>query len=607
LQLKRPPPPPTGGQPTPFFRAQKSTTCRPFANRVLRVARLRPKIRGQNTIINYDKRGRAVLIVAALLLITTDVMVPKVLKLYNTYSRCIKEARLSNNQLIQTTRCTGATPTQASLYICGPTVYSESHLGHALTYTRADLFRRVLKSLFGLQLTTVMNITDIDDKILAKTKETHGSTPPGTTNPSEHPFNQVAQKYYKSFVDDMKYIRVLPPDLTIKVSNQVNLIANYVRNLETAGHAYLAPNGDVYFDVSSVPNYKGRIDERRDKNQLASDVKRDIRDFALWKAAKPGEPIWSYKSDVTGREIRGRPGWHVQCSAICSAIFGDQLDFHYGGKDLIFPHHYNEQACCCAFHRLDTSKDFHVWSKNWLHSGHLVLRDEKMSKSLGNVVDIRTFINETSINALRLLCIATHYRADVNFDSDLLSNMRSLDHRISAFISYVNDEMSKINETQLDDLERAHVIDLEGAVHKVREDISDGVCEDFDLSKGLHSILDLSKVVYGAGSGNLKPIDIVRIRHMLVDWCSMCGLEYGSTKEALDDQALLKLIREFRQETRDLVVHEMRRRKERAEGRHDGGPQAEDDNSFLESLLINCDRVRARMNELGFVIRDKKT
>uniref|UniRef100_A0A6G1SMZ8 Cysteine--tRNA ligase n=1 Tax=Aceria tosichella TaxID=561515 RepID=A0A6G1SMZ8_9ACAR len=538
----------------------------------------------------------------------------KILRLYNSYSRCIKDAKLANGQLIESLKCNTATPTQASLYICGPTVYSESHLGHALTYVRADLFRRVLKSLFGVRLTTVMNITDIDDKILAKTRDelpdemtSHNTT----TEPADHPFNRISEKYYKSFVADMDYVHVTPPDITVMVSKQVNLITSYIRRLERTGHAYLASNGDVYFDVSTLANYEGRIDLRNDnRSQTDLSGKQDIRDFALWKAAKPGEPAWLYESELTGKTVPGRPGWHVQCSAICSAIFGNCLDFHYGGKDLIFPHHYNEQACCCAYHNLNTSKNFHVWSENWLHSGHLVLRDEKMSKSLGNTVGIRKFINETSVNALRLLCVASHYRADVVFNSELLSSMRSLDHKISAFISYISDELTKIsNAPQLDnfncDHETTTTVDLEVAAHKVRDDILTGVCDDLDLAKGLHSILELSKVIYNA---NLRPKDVVMVWHLLVDWSSMCGLDYVATNRSHRDQVLINLVRDFRQDIRDMVIERMKRKRAQAtKEAHVVASGDDDDDAFLKNLLANCDNARARMDEFGFVIRDKKS
>ena len=458
--------------------------------------------------------------------------------------------------------------------------------------------------MFGIRLITVMNITDIDDKILdrAKVEIQNGTeTTEHSTEPNKHPFNRISERYYKSFLDDMNHVRVAPPDITIMVSKQIKLITDYIKHLEKTGHAYLeSSSGDVYFDVSSLPNYKGRVDERNVGQSQTS--KRDIRDFALWKAAKPDEPVWYYKSEKTNTLVPGRPGWHVQCSAICSAIFGKQLDFHFGGKDLIFPHHYNEQACCCAFHQLDTSKDYHVWSENWLHSGHLVLKDEKMSKSLGNVVGIRKFINETSVNALRLLCVASHYRADVAFDEELLDRMRSLDHKLSAFISYMFDQLTKSSQSSLDSIQEGQHLDLEAEARKVRDDILTGLCDDFDLAKGLNSILELSKIVYNAGSTSLKPKDTVLIWHLLVDWSSMCGLDYGTTRGDLaNDQVLINLVKDFRQETRDLVIERIKRKNSL------GKCDQEEDDCFLESLLANCDRVRARMDELGFVIRDKKT
>lgn len=538
----------------------------------------------------------------------------KVLRLYNSFTRSINEVKL-NGKTLSAKNWDGRI--NGSFYICGPTVYSDSHLGHAITYTRADLFRRIMKSIFSVDLTTVMNVTDIDDKILAKASEEETnnirsvSRDAGYTGleassePSNHPFSRVSERYHKSFLEDMRFIRVNPPDITIKVSQQISLIVNYIQKLEEAQHAYIAKNGDIYFNVRSVASYAGRIDGRKDINPDQSSAgggnfKQDIRDFVLWKAAKPNEPIWLYKSRVTGKEIPGRPGWHVQCSAISSAIFGDKLDFHFGGKDLIFPHHYNEQACCCAYHDLDTSKGLHVWCSNWLHSGHLILRDEKMSKSLGNVLGIRNFINATSVNALRLLCVTSHYRADVNFNEDLLQSMQSLNHKISAFCSYLSDELRRLCESSLPTDVNSSVdeVNLDANIREVHEEVVAGICDDFDLERGLKSILDLSKCVHNVGANRMRLQDLVSTRHILRDWCTMCGLDYGPLGETHDEH-LVKLVGDFRQTIRLLVVDELSRMKKNKIESQEA--------TCLESILESCDKVRSQMDASGFVVRDKKT
>lgn len=557
----------------------------------------------------------------------------KILRLYNTFVRNINEVQLNGKLL----KAGNDEVKHGSLYICGPTVYSDSHMGHAITYVRADLFRRLMKSVFNVRLTTVMNITDVDDKILAKAQEELGKAESNDANslrssndaiageksdtdkanrsranytePGRHMFNKISEKYHRSFLKDMELIRVRPADLTIKVTKQIPLIIDYIKKLEQRNHAYIAENGDIYFSVASVAGYEGRVDDRKSAESF-DPSKRDKRDFVLWKAAKPNEPVWMYKSDVTGKSVPGRPGWHVQCSAISNLIFGDKLDFHYGGKDLIFPHHYNEEACCCAYHNLDTSKTMHVWSRNWLHSGHLILREEKMSKSVGNVIGINNFINSSSVNALRLLCITSHYRSNVDFSQDLLDNLKSLDHKLKAFTSYLNEEILRHqNETFLpiscEELspedKMAEVCDYNDSdvslsISRTHEDIIEGTCDDLDLDKGLQSILNLARLIYSKGSGRVKAQDLVAAMDLLKDWCETCGLEYDLL-EAPQDELLVELMQSYRQNVRSLVVNELRNKQ----------PNESSRQILLKSLLTECDNVRARLDELGLVIRDKKT
>ena len=397
----------------------------------------------------------------------------------------------------------------------------------------------------------------------------------------------------------MKIIRVEPPDLTIRVSKHIPSIIKYINQLERDGFAYLTPKGDIYFHTGSIQSYTGRTRAEEEERKNPDEFKKDPRDFVLWKASKSDEPVWHYRSVSTGQDVPGRPGWHVQCSAISSAVFGRDLDFHYGGNDLIFPHHYNEEACCCAYHGLDTSKSLHAWSKHWLHSGHLVIKDLKMSKSLGNVVPIRSFVDDSSVNALRLMCIANHYRANVNFNEQLLSNLKSLDHKIGAFVSYLSEGLNRIRDEGF--ANNASVEDdqnLEGLLEKTHEEILDGVCDEFDLDRGLTSIIELTKVVYGKGWENIGARNLAETWQLLNNWCRVCGLEYGPMS-GTHDEALVDLIRDFRQKVRLLALEESRSFKQ---AKHVGSGSQ----SFV-SLLKECDSVRAKLDELGYVGRDEKT
>lgn len=511
-----------------------------------------------------------------------------ILTLYNTFTKSLKHVELSGKLVRAASQ---PSTLYGSLYICGPTVYADSHIGHALTYIRTDLFRRIMKNYLNINLLTVMNITDIDDKILNEVQKTLKPGESVTSEPSAHPFRKISERYYKSFCDDMKKIRVQPPDLTYKISNHVNMITDFVRRLETAQCAYTTSCGDVYFSVKSVPNYIGRQDPRASKTDIGE--KRDPRDFVLWKATKPGEPVWHYESS-DGRDIPGRPGWHVQCSAIASSVFGSKLDFHFGGKDLIFPHHYNEEACCCAYHQLDTNNSLHVWVEHWLHTSHVIYKDSKMSKSIGNVMSIKNFIDRASINALRLLCILHHYRTDVVFSEDELEKVKTLDHRISAFISFMHEKMNSVVAGNSDEV--VDSVSREALINDTHQEIMYGVCDDFDLHRGLVSIQELIKHVNSAGIDHLTIKDVVCIWYLLKDWCDACGLEYGPISGTCDE-SVLELLKSFRQQVRNWALTEIRNAPKSDTGTREG----------LVKLLNCCDDARRRADEAGYVLTDGKS
>lgn len=567
-----------------------------------------------------------------------------VLKLYNNFTKSLNPVRLAG-ELVTPAKFNTSKQTYGSFYICGPTVYSDSHLGHAITYVRADLFRRWMKSLFNVKLITVMNITDVDDKIIESVNKQQSSFSNDTFeegkqkqlshDPASHPFNKLADKYYKSFLDDMAALGVLPADLSVRISRQVPLIVDFIRQLESTGNAYIVPSGDVVFRVNSIPTYKGRIDMRNAQSsgieshapsdhqeealKLMRDSKTDPRDFILWKPAKANEPVWNYRSSVTNQVIPGRPGWHVQCAAIASSVFGQNLDFHYGGKDLEFPHHYNEEACCCAFHQLDASKTLHVWSKNWLHSGHLVVRDTKMSKSLGNMILIKDLIRETSVNVLRLLCIYSHYRSDLDYSQDLVDKVKACDHKLSAFSSFLKDTLkAKASETlpywdpadptedfsQHDD----DFDDISKDIFQTKEQILEGICNDFSLDIGLQAILDLSRRMYYQNVSDLQVQDVVAASTLLQDWCDTCGLQYGlQANTATGDSAaasadiLLDLLSDFRHHVRLEALAGLKNIK----GTYGGDLQMA--KRSMTSLLGKCDDLRSNLDQLGIVLRDPKS
>src|SRR5512143_2511276 len=254
-------------------------------------------------------------------------------------------------------------PGKVRFYACGPTVYDHAHVGHARSYVVWDVVVRHLRAR-GLEVTYVRNFTDVDDKIIKRANE-RGEDPVA-----------LADRFARAFDEDMDALGTLRPDVAPNVSDHVPQIVALIEILISKGFAYPASNGDVYYSVRKFPDY-GRL-ARRNLDDLLSgarvepgEAKRDPLDFALWKAAKPGEPSWESPWG------RGRPGWHIECSAMTLAHLGAPIDIHGGGKDLKFPHHENEIAQTCA--ACDSP-----FVNVWMHNGFVRVDDEKMSKSLGN-------------------------------------------------------------------------------------------------------------------------------------------------------------------------------------------------------------------------------
>ena len=291
-------------------------------------------------------------------------------------------------------------PGKVRLYVCGPTVYDLAHLGHARCYVAWDVVVRHLR-FRGFQVRYVRNFTDVDDKIIRRAAE-RGMEP-----------LQLSRHFSDEFEADMKALGNLEPDVQPRVSENLPDIVRLIEKLVANGHAYAA-NGDVYFAVRSFPGYgklsKRHLDDLKSGARVEpGEHKRDPLDFALWKAAKPGEIKWPSPWG------EGRPGWHIECSAMSERYLGESFDIHAGGKDLVFPHHENEIAQSEAA----SGKPF---AKYWMHNGFVTLDDEKMSKSLGNVANVRTLIQAYEPQALRLFLLSTHYRGPINFSETALQD-----------------------------------------------------------------------------------------------------------------------------------------------------------------------------------------
>jgi cysteinyl-tRNA synthetase len=304
---------------------------------------------------------------------------------------------------------------KVGLYVCGMTVYDYCHIGHARAMLSFDFVARHLRHR-GFDVTLVRNHTDVDDKIIVRAKE-QGVDP-----------LVLSATFIHALEEDLGALGLLPPTHTPKVSDHIPDILDLIGRLVDRGHAYQADNGDVYFAVDSFPAYgnlsgKKLEDLRAGERVAVESAKRHPGDFALWKAASgdPAEPGWDSPWG------RGRPGWHIECSAMSRHYLGDTFDIHGGGIDLVFPHHENEiaQSECGTGHG--------PYARYWMHNGHLTLDKEKMSKSLGNIVRIRDILREVPAEALRLLYAGTHYRSPLPYSNEgLVATLASLDRLYTA-------------------------------------------------------------------------------------------------------------------------------------------------------------------------------
>ncbi len=293
---------------------------------------------------------------------------------------------------------------RVNMYVCGMTVYDLCHLGHARVMVVFDVVYRYLKYR-GYDVTYIRNITDIDDKIINRANEN-----------GEH-FSALTERFIAAMHEDSDALGILPPDGEPKATDHIDEILEMIETLIEKEHAYVAANGDVYYSVASFEGY-GKLSGKSIEDLQAGarvdpgEQKRDPLDFALWKAAKEGEPAWGSPWG------NGRPGWHIECSAMSTKQLGDTFDIHGGGADLTFPHHENEIA-------QSEGATGHPFVKYWMHNGFVRINDEKMSKSLGNFFTVREILNSYRAEEIRYFILTSQYRSPLNYDNEHLDNARA--------------------------------------------------------------------------------------------------------------------------------------------------------------------------------------
>lgn len=312
---------------------------------------------------------------------------------------------------------------KASIYVCGATVQAAPHVGHIRSGVNFDILRRWLVA-SGLETTFIRNVTDIDDKILHKAIH------------EEAPWWAVAMKYERAFSDAYRALNVLPPTYEPRATGHITQMIELMEKLIANGSAYAPGNGDVYLEVRKLKRYLTLSNQKLDDLQSAGDAedtfKRDPRDFALWKAAKPGEPSWPTPWGA------GRPGWHLECSAMASAYLGDEFDIHGGGLDLVFPHHENEIA--------QSESAGQKFARRWMHNAWVTTSGEKMSKSLGNSLLVMEVLKRVRGVELRWYLGSAHYRSMLEFSFEALDESATAFRRIENFLIRVKESGAEITK-----------------------------------------------------------------------------------------------------------------------------------------------------------------
>ncbi len=408
-----------------------------------------------------------------------------------------------NSQAHRKQEFTTIEPGKVRMYVCGPTVYDQIHIGNARTFLSFDVIRRYLMYK-GYEVTFAQNLTDVDDKIINRANE-QGRTA-----------SEVAEEFSAAFIEQMHRFNVMDPDIRPRATREIEAMQEMICTLIDNGNAYAMPSGDVYFSVRSDSSYgilSGRdLDQLRAGERVeVNDEKRDPFDFALWKAAKPGEPSWPSPWG------EGRPGWHTECCAMIHRHLGTPIDIHGGGADLIFPHHENETAqAMCAWHA--------PLANYWMHGGMLQINEEKMSKSLGNFYTLKEVLDRYSANAVRLLMLQTHYRAPLDFSFERLDGaVSSLDRLLNCVknLRWAADNAPQNGE--FSDLDRSFA----GAIDAARADFVAQMDDDFNTAGGVAAIFGLANAAnkYLADAGeNITTSVTLRAADTLCELADVLGI-----------------------------------------------------------------------------------
>ena len=426
---------------------------------------------------------------------------------------------------------------RVNLFVCGPTVYDDAHIGHGRTYISFDTIKRYLEY-SGYAVFYIQNITDIDDKIINRSKE------------SGIPAHDIARKFEKRYIEDMTKLNVTGVNLFARATDHVDEIIDQIQRLIDKGFAYETEDG-VYFEIEKFPEFgklsNRNIEELESHRDLAETTKKNPQDFALWKKREGvDEPVWpSPWGD-------GRPGWHIEDTAITEYYFGPQYDAHGGGLDLIFPHHEAEIT------QMEAVSGKAPMVKFWLHTGFLNVNGEKMSKSLNNFITIRDLLKDYDADTFRFFVLSTHYRSPIDFSKDSLHQSEKSLEKIKKFYTSLDVEVSDVESDN-------------EALKAAKEEFFASMDDDFNTPKAIASVFVL---INECKNQELSDNDKIAIKSFLDDVSSILGIDFNIVEVSSGSDELLDVILNVRQELRSAKQYDL------------------------------SDKIRDNLNELGYEIND---
>lgn len=456
------------------------------------------------------------------------------MKIYNTMTR--------EKQELQT-----ITPGEVKIYACGPTVYNYIHIGNARPICVFDVLRRYLEYI-GYKVTYVQNFTDVDDKIIKKANEEQVEA------------SEISERYIQEYKVDAKGLNVREATIHPQVTKSMDMIIDFVRALVEKGYAYEA-NGDVYFKAEAFHDY-GKLSHMPLEDLQAGaridshEQKQNPMDFALWKAAKPGEPYWDSPWG------KGRPGWHIECSAMAKNYLAPTIDIHCGGQDLIFPHHENEIAQSeCA--------NGVTFANYWMHNGYINVDNRKMSKSLGNFFTVREVAEKFGYEPIRFLMIQAHYRSPINYSVEVIEQCKSSLERLYTCRDNIDYVLQSAKSGSFSEEQKAVIL-------KRKEQFIAALDDDLNTADAISYVFELAREINTMTSGNslASKEQIEFARDIFDELCGVLGILYNRKAE------------EIPQEVMELVEQRKAARKEKN--------------------FAKADELRDRITAMGYVVEETR-